>query len=108
MDFQEFFTIVGMGAMAVVVGLLAWSVRMVQSLAVSVSRLAQEISEIERDNQECHLDRRATAGVLGEVRTSIALLQQGQTQQGGMLQEIRDHLRSMPPPPARASRKAVA
>ena len=110
MDFAQFFEMAGMGAMAIVIAVVAWTVRECVRLTGVVAQLTVVVSALERDSAECQADRRNNAAVLGQVQTNIALLQQGQEQHGNLLHEIRDRLfHPQPDPPApRARRKAPA
>ena len=109
MDFQQFFEIAGMGAMGLVVAILAWTVRETVNLTVAVRQL-RDTSEatavaLDRDNRACQMERRENAVAMGEVKTDIALLKQRQEQHGSLLAEIHEHV--LAAAPARARRKAA-
>jgi len=111
MDFQQFFTTAGMGAMGLVVAALMWTVREVIRLAAVVSQLMVAVKALEQDSEDCQAARRAGAEAMSKLETSVALLKQGQDHHGTLLHEIRDRLFHQPPvlaaAPARARRKAA-
>ena len=92
MTFEQFFTLVAVGAMTVIVGILAWTVREVVKLTAAVSRLEGAVMSLgERADT---LDARSMS--LLDMKSKVDVLDERSKHTLTAVHEIKEMLKPVP------------
>ncbi len=97
MEFAQFFQMVATGAMVIIAGLLAWTVKEVVRLAGTNTRMETAMNTLEKRMEKVE----GKANGVDQLNTKLAVLEERSANTVTALSEIKALLASPPPPPRR-------